>query len=211
MGASSDHLFNRQRSLHEIFGAGFIADVILWRQKNVTAGILTVAIASWVVFQRSGYTLLSLVSSVLLLLLAILFFWAKSAAILNRPAPPLPQLHLSEETVNEIAVLIRNQVNTFLSVSQDIALGKDPKLFVEVAGYLLLLSIIGGLTDIVTLAYSSVVIILTVPAVYERSENLIDECVELVGKKSQMVYVKLDVEFIGRIKKWSALEKHKLT
>lgn len=61
-----------------------VADVILWRQKNVTVGILLVALASLVVFERWGYTLLSLVSSVLLLLLTILFLWAKSAAILNR-------------------------------------------------------------------------------------------------------------------------------
>lgn len=60
------------------------ADVILWRRKNVTVGILLVTLAAWVVFERSGYTLLSLVSSVLLLLIAILFLWAKAAAILNR-------------------------------------------------------------------------------------------------------------------------------
>lgn len=61
-----------------------VADVILWRQKNLTVGILLVALAAWVVFEKSGYTLLSLVSSVFLLLIAILFLWAKSAAILNR-------------------------------------------------------------------------------------------------------------------------------
>lgn len=61
-----------------------VADVILWRQKNVTTGILLVTLAVWVVFEKSGYTLLSLVSSVLLLLFVILFLWAKAAAILNR-------------------------------------------------------------------------------------------------------------------------------
>ena len=52
----------------------------------MTVGILVVTLAVWLVFEKSGYTLLSLVSSVLLLLLAILFLWAKSAAILNRYA-----------------------------------------------------------------------------------------------------------------------------
>lgn len=61
-----------------------VADVILWRRKNLTVGILSVTLAVWMVFERSGYTLLSLVSSVFLLLIAILFSWAKSAAILNR-------------------------------------------------------------------------------------------------------------------------------
>lgn len=61
-----------------------VADLILWRKKNQTLMILLVTVASWIVFERSGYTLLSLVSNVLLLLVVILFLWAKSAAILNR-------------------------------------------------------------------------------------------------------------------------------
>ncbi|TQD84439.1 hypothetical protein C1H46_030022 [Malus baccata] len=81
---SSERLFNRQRTLHEILGGGLVADVILWRQKNVTLGILLVTLSVWVVFEKSGYTLLSLASSVLLLLMTTLFLWAKSAAILNR-------------------------------------------------------------------------------------------------------------------------------
>ncbi|KAK4748225.1 hypothetical protein SAY87_014811 [Trapa incisa] len=72
------------------------ADVILWRRKNAARGILLVTLASWVMFERTGYTLLSLVSGVLLLLTTILFLWAKSAALLNRPAPPLPNWHITE-------------------------------------------------------------------------------------------------------------------
>ena len=66
------------------FSVKAVADVILWRQKNVTVGILLVTLAAWLVFEKSGYTLLSLVSSVVLLLIVILFLWAKSASILNR-------------------------------------------------------------------------------------------------------------------------------
>lgn len=73
--------------------------------------------------------------------------------LLNRPAPPLPELHLSEEKVNEVAAMIRTHVNTFLSVSQDIALGKDSRLFFKVAAYLWLISFVGGFTDFLTLGY----------------------------------------------------------
>ncbi|CAA2956308.1 reticulon B12 [Olea europaea subsp. europaea] len=61
---SSDRLFNRQRTIHQILGGDLVADVMLWRQKNLTVGILVVILAAWVVFERSGYTLLSLTSSV---------------------------------------------------------------------------------------------------------------------------------------------------
>lgn len=81
---SSDRLFNRKRTISEILGGGIVADVMLWRKKNLTVGILVVTLAAWVVFEISGYTLLSLTSSVFLLLFTILFLWAKSAAILNR-------------------------------------------------------------------------------------------------------------------------------
>ncbi|XP_023906792.1 reticulon-like protein B12 isoform X2 [Quercus suber] len=203
---SSDRLFNRQRTVHEILGGGFAADVILWRRKNLTVGILLVTLAVWLVFERSGYTLLSLVSSVFLLLIAILFSWAKSAAILNRPAPPLPELHLSEEMVNEVATFIRLRVNTLLSVSQDIALGKDSRLFFKVAAYLWLISFVGGLTDFLTLGYTSLVVILTVPALYESFEDHIDKYVILGYKNLHQLYVKLD-EYVSRVQKWILVKK----
>ncbi|GAY49847.1 hypothetical protein CUMW_122220 [Citrus unshiu] len=210
MGSSYDRLFKRQRTIHEILGGGLAADVILWRRKNVTVGILLVTLAAWVVFERSGYTLLSLVSSVLLLLIAILFLWAKAAAILNRPAPPLPELHLSEEMVNEVAALIRTRVNDFLSVSQDMALGKNSRLFFRVALYLWLISFVGGLTDFLTLGYTSLVIVLTLPALYERYEDHIDKYAILGYRKLRQLYVKIDEEFVSKVRKW-ILEKQKLS
>ncbi|RZC94253.1 hypothetical protein C5167_041795, partial [Papaver somniferum] len=155
MNSSSDRLFGRQRTIHELLGGGFIADIILWRRPNLTSGLLLVTFAVWIVFEKSGYTLLSLVSSVLLLLVVIFFVWAKSASILNRPPPPLPELHISEEVMNEAAAIIRSPVNAFSSVSLDIALGKNSDLFFKVAGALLLLSVIGGWTDFLTLGYTS--------------------------------------------------------
>ncbi|BFG36330.1 hypothetical protein CerSpe_226030 [Prunus speciosa] len=226
MGSSADseRLFNRQRTLHEILGGGLgfmgliihafagstVADVILWRQKNLTLGILLVTLSAWVVFEKSGYTLLSLVSSVLLLLMSILFLWAKSAAILNRPAPPLPQLQLSEEMVNEMAASIRSRVNALLSVSQDISLGKDSRLFFKVAAYLLLIYFAGGLTDFLTLSYTSLVMVLTIPALYERCEDYVDKYIMTGYRKLLQLYVKFDEEYLNRFQNW-VLEKKKLS
>ncbi|THG17355.1 reticulon-like protein B12 isoform X1 [Camellia sinensis] len=207
---SSDRLFNRQTTVHQILGGGLVADVMLWRTKNVTVGILVVTLAAWLVFEKSGYTLLSLVSSVLLLLVTIFFLWAKSAAILNRPSPPLPDLYLSEEAVNDIAALVRGYINALLSTSKDVALGKDTRLFFKVAAYLCLISIIGGLTDFLTLGYTSLVIVLSIPALYERYEDYIDRCILMGCRKLQQLYVRFDVECLARVQKW-ILEKKKLS
>ncbi|KAJ4971120.1 hypothetical protein NE237_004219 [Protea cynaroides] len=114
---------------HELVAFVFIAEVMLWRRKKVTLGILFVALAAWVVFEGSGYTLLSLVSSVLLLL-AIVFLWTKSAEILNRPPPSLPNLHISQEVVNEVAT--------------------DSKMFLKIAAFLWLISVVGSWIDFLT-------------------------------------------------------------
>ncbi|KAK3031369.1 hypothetical protein RJ639_036077 [Escallonia herrerae] len=113
----------------------------------------------------------------------------------ERPAPPLPHLHLSEEMVSEVAALMRDHINALLSVSQDIATGKDPRMFFKLAAYLSLISVVGGLTDFLTLGYTSLVIVLTLPAIYERYEDHIDRYLLEGYRKLQQLYVRLDVEY----------------
>jgi len=75
------------------------------------------------------------------------------AMTFNRPAPPLPEVYLKEELVAEMGELVRTQINYLIEVCRDVALGKDSKLYLRVAAYLLLLAVVGGLTDIVSLCY----------------------------------------------------------
>lgn len=188
---SPDRLFNRQRTVYEIFGGGFVADVVLWRQRNITMGILLITLMVWLVFEQSGYTLLSLTSSVLLLLITILFVWSKAASLLNRPAPPLPDVYLREELVTEIGELARKNINALVIICRDVALGKDSRLFLRVAACLLLISIVGSLTDIVSLCYFSLLLLLTIPALYERYNDMIDRHLMCVYRSLQRVCLKL--------------------
>ncbi|KAF3543521.1 hypothetical protein DY000_02004584 [Brassica cretica] len=61
-----------------------VADLLLWRNRTGAVILLVSSTAFWFLFERAGYNLLSFVSNVLLLLVAILFLWAKSATLLNR-------------------------------------------------------------------------------------------------------------------------------
>uniref|UniRef100_A0A0D6R364 Reticulon-like protein n=1 Tax=Araucaria cunninghamii TaxID=56994 RepID=A0A0D6R364_ARACU len=194
----SARLFNRQRCLHEVLGGGIVADVILWRRMNASIGILVGAAAAWILFEKSGYTLLSLLANVLLLLVTILFVWATAAALIGRPPPPLPELELTEETANETASSIRAKTNFLIKVANDIALGKDPKLFFKVAFYLWLISTIGSWFDFLTLGYTSLVILLTVPAIYEKYEDHVDKYAIIALKELRKLYLKLN-EYVTTI------------
>ncbi|XP_025818620.1 uncharacterized protein LOC112894981 isoform X2 [Panicum hallii] len=63
----------------------------------------------------------------------------------------------------------------------NIALGKDSGLFYKVAFVLLLVSIVGRLTDLITLVYTSAVIALTIPALLEKSEEHIARFLEIAS------------------------------
>ncbi|XP_010427079.1 PREDICTED: reticulon-like protein B12 isoform X2 [Camelina sativa] len=184
MGSSSDKLFNRERTIHEILGGNI--DVMLWRKKNVSVGIVTVTIASWMVFEAFAYTIFTLLSSVLLLLLSILFLWSKSASILNRPSPPLAM-------AEEASIWLRIHVNKLLQVSYDIAMGRDSELYIKVAISLFLISLIGSLMDFQTLCHTSVLVVLTVPAFYERYEDYIDGSVMFICNKAKELYLRFEI------------------
>lgn len=194
-------LFNRQKSVHEILGGGIVADVMLWRRRNASVGILFGAAVAWILFEKSGYTLLSLIANVLLLLVSILFVWATAAALIHRPPPPLPELELSEDMVNGTAASIRSRINFLLTVAHDIALGKDPKLFLKVAVCLWLISTIGGWLDFLTLGYTSLVIFLTIPALYEKYEDQVDRYADIAYNQFRRLFTQFSACVISKMPK----------
>lgn len=178
-----------------------MADLMLWRRRNTSLSILVGAAVAWILFEKSGYTLLSLVANVLLLLVTILFVWATAAALISRPRPPLPELELSEDMVNDTAASIRSRINFLLTVAHDIALGKDSKLFLKVAVCLWLISTIGGWFDFLTLGYTSLVILLSIPALYEKYEDQVDRYADIAYNEFRKLYSQFNAHVISKIPK----------
>ncbi|KAJ3700679.1 hypothetical protein LUZ61_004384 [Rhynchospora tenuis] len=174
----SSHLINSPPP-HHLLPPGFVADVILWRRKEVAISTLIGVISAWLVFQVWGYTLLSLISNVLLLLLSILFLWAKAAQLLNRPPPPVPEIQITEDAVKEAALYLQSFLNKLLSAFKSIALGKDTDLFYVSASVLWFLSIIGSFTCFATAFYICLLVVLIVPALYDKYRECIDRCLSL--------------------------------
>ncbi|CAA2997256.1 reticulon B11 [Olea europaea subsp. europaea] len=186
-------------SVHLALGGGAVADVLLWKNWFGSAALLIGSTALWLLFERAGYNLLSFISNVLLLLVVILFFWAKSALLLNRPLPPVPNLDISEESVVKGADEMRVYVNRALSIVHDIAIGGNLGLFVQVFLGLWVISYIGSFFNFLTLAYTGVLLSLSLPVLYAKYQKQIDEKLIIAHKIIQTQYRKIDEQILRKI------------
>ncbi|TYI37572.1 hypothetical protein ES332_A03G221900v1 [Gossypium tomentosum] len=182
-------------SVHQALGGGTVADVLLWREWCSGVVMLTLSTMVWYLFVRAGYNFLSFMANVLSLLVAILFFWAKSASLLNRSLPPLPNLEISENTVVIITDELHQWINHTLSIAHNIAIARDLKFFLKVAVSLWLVSYIGSLFEFLTLVYIvsvGVILSLSVPVVYDTYQHFIDEKLYVTRRFIQTQYRKID-------------------
>lgn len=60
------------------------ADVLLWKRRRVSFGVIVVATVTWFIFERSGLPFLTICSDVLLVVTVLLFVQANYAAIRNK-------------------------------------------------------------------------------------------------------------------------------
>eukprot|EP00249_Psilotum_nudum_P005844 c19275_g1_i2 orf=271-702(+) len=79
-----NRLFGRERPVHHLLGGGRAADVLLWRKKHVSGGILVGSTVLWVLFVWMGCYLLSTLSTAMLAILFFLSAWSNAAAFLHR-------------------------------------------------------------------------------------------------------------------------------
>ncbi|XBI96291.1 hypothetical protein VPH35_032594 [Triticum aestivum] len=141
------------RPLHALLGGGAVADLLLWRRRNASAAAVAGATLVWFLFERAGYSLASVLSNALLLLVVILFFWAKSASLLNRPLPPVPNLEVSDVVVEKAVGRALVWINKVLAVAHDIAIKRDRTVFIQVIMALWVVSCIGMIFNFFTLIY----------------------------------------------------------
>lgn len=161
----------------------------------------------WILFEIAGYSLLSFAANVLLLLVTILFLWAKSASVLNRPLPPLPNLELSDAMIEKFTASTQVWINRILGVAHDITLKGDWRLFLKVVSGLFIVSYLGSLFSFLTLAYFVVLISLAVPPMYHKFQDHIDDKLNVTHKALSRQYSKIDENILSKLSKAPVKDK----
>ncbi|CAK8579257.1 unnamed protein product [Lathyrus sativus] len=202
-------LFGREKPLHNVLGGGKPADVFLWRNKKISATTLGVATAFWVLFELLEYHLLTLVSHLAILALAVLFLWSNASTFINKTPPKIPHVHIPEEPVLQIASAIRIEINRAFTLLREIASGRDLKKFLSVIAGLWVLSIVGSWANFLTLFYIAFVLLHTVPVLYEKYEDHVDSFGEKAHVELKKQYAVFDEKVLSKIPKGPLKDKKK--
>ncbi|KAG5539597.1 hypothetical protein RHGRI_019961 [Rhododendron griersonianum] len=192
-------LFGREKPLHKVLGGGKPADVFLWRDKKISVGVLGGATAIWVLFDVLEYHFLTLVCLALILGLAMLFLWSNASTFINKSPPHIPEVHIPEEPVLEFASAVRIEINRAFGILRETASGKDLKMFLSLIAGLWILSIVGSCCSFLTLFYIAFFLLHTVPVLYEKYEDQVDDFSEKATIEIKKQYAVFDEKVLSKI------------
>ncbi|KAK3011399.1 hypothetical protein RJ639_011045 [Escallonia herrerae] len=209
-------VFGREKPVHKVFGGGKrnfatqpSADVFLWRDKKISAGILGGVTAIWVLFELVGYNLIPLICHGLILSLAVLFLWSNASTFINKSKPHIPEVQIPEEPVLQLATALRIEINRAIVTLRDIASGRDLKKFLGVMAGLWILSIVGGCCNFLTLFYVVFVSLHTIPVLYEKYQHPVDSFAEKAMVEIKKQYAVFDAKVLSKIPRGLLKDKKK--
>ncbi|KAJ4796793.1 Reticulon-like protein [Rhynchospora pubera] len=191
--------FSHKSSVHAALGGRKVADVLLWRDRNLSGGILAGATLIWFLFDVVEYNLIELLSHISLFAMLFLFIWSWSAQLVDRNPPQIPETIVSEKTFKEVAWAFHSRLAHFVSTLQDIASGKDLRMFLTVIASLWIISVIGSSCNFTTLLYFGFLCVHTLPALYERYQAEVDHLLERGREDLRKFYDKFDSKILNKI------------
>ncbi|CAH8323799.1 unnamed protein product [Eruca vesicaria subsp. sativa] len=214
-------IFGRERPIHMVLGGGKPADVLLWRDKKVTAGLVGVVTVIWLLFGFGHCRLLTFVCRGSILFLLLSFVWSNA---LNRSPEKIVEIYIPEKPLLQAASAFTFEVNCALATLRSIALERDIKNFALVLLFSLfvcllhhslklftfvsetkvviglwLISIIGNWFSFLTLLYICFVLIHTVPKLYEKYEDEIDPIAEKAVIEMKKHFQVFEAKFLSKI------------
>ncbi|KAL0845950.1 hypothetical protein Bca101_019196 [Brassica carinata] len=197
-------MFGRERPIHMVLGGvdGVIfveaADVLLWRDKKVTAGLVGAVTVIWLLFGFGHCRLLTFVCRGSILFLLLSFVWSNA---LNKSTENIMEIYIPEKPLLQAASALTFEVNCAFATLRSIALERDIKNFalVEVVIGLWLVSIIGNWFSFLSLLYICFVLIHTVPKLYEKYEDEIDPIAEKAVIEMKKHFQVFEAKFLSKI------------
>ncbi|XP_024030357.1 reticulon-like protein B9 [Morus notabilis] len=200
-------LFGRERPIHEVLGGGQVADVLLWRNRNISAALLAGMTVIWFLFEVVEYNFVTLLCHISITTMLAFFIWCTGAEIFKWTPPKIPQVILHESSFREVASTFHTRFNQSLSKLLYIACGRDVPLFLLVIVSLYILSVIGTCFSFLNFLYLGFVCMETLPFMYERFEDDVDRLAVRIIREIKRSYRRLDTNVLNKIPRGPVKEK----
>jgi len=192
-------LLGEDTSVHKALGGGKTADVLLWKDKKTSAVVIGGATVIWILFEVLDYHLLTLISHVLIGVLAILFLWSKATTFIKKSPPDIPLVQIPEDLAVNVSRALCNDINRALHLFREIAMGHDLKKFLGVIVGLWILSGVGSCCDFLTLIYIAILMLHTVPILYDKYQDKVDRLAGRAHTEARKQYEVLDAKVLSKI------------
>ncbi|PIN07967.1 Reticulon [Handroanthus impetiginosus] len=185
------HLFGHQKPVQTTIGGGKPTDIILWRNRQISAAILACSTIMWLLFQRFSYHFITFICHSLILSFSTLFLWSNLSFFVYGSPLKLPEITVPEDLCKNVALLISNKCNKAGGIFRETILG------------LWVVSIVGSWLDFLTLVYIIFVMLLTMPPWHEKHEEKVDTCAHKAKAKLKRQYGALDEKVLRKLPKVS--------
>ncbi|KAH0453615.1 hypothetical protein IEQ34_017939 [Dendrobium chrysotoxum] len=204
---TTTRLFGRQHNLHEVFGGGKVADVVLWRNKHLSAAILAGVSVIWFLLEVVEYNFLTLLCHISITGMLLLFIWSYGVALVDKSPPKLTEIILPENDFREFAQVLHARLSSFLSILQDVTMGKNLRLFFLAITSLWIISILGSSCSSLNLLYFGYLCIQILPVLYENYEGEVDHLVTKGSRYLRKLYRKFDSKVLNKIPRGPVKDK----
>ncbi|KAK9941043.1 hypothetical protein M0R45_017672 [Rubus argutus] len=196
-----NRLFGRQKPLHVVLGGGLSADIILWRNKQISAYVSMGATVIWLLFEKIGYHFLTFVCHATIIFMVALFLWSNLASYISMTATEIPEIKVPQHLFVRTAVCLTGLYNGALRTFGHVAFGRDWRAFLSAVALLWVLSVFGRWYSFLSFLYIVFVLLMTVPLLYESLEDSVDTFAEKALNEIQKQYAVLDEKVLQKLKK----------
>ncbi|XP_020595016.1 reticulon-like protein B9 [Phalaenopsis equestris] len=129
----------------------------------------------------------------------LLCIWSSSAALFDKSPPKFTEIILPESAFTETALIFHSKLSSFFSFLQDVAMGKNLRLFFMAIVSLWIISIIGSSCSSLSLLYFGYLCIQILPVLYENYEEEANHFALKGSKYLRKIYRKFDSKVLSKI------------
>lgn len=151
------------------------------------------ATAAFFLFNMFKDNILSLVTMGLSMLIWVMLAWSVIGGLhfVNRPPPPMPTFMvegIQEAQIRNMVEKATPYINKVLSFAHRTLSGKDMLMSMGVGAGMYMLARVFAAVSLVGLAYTAVVLVFSVPKIYEMYHDQIDGFIIMFRQKATIIY-----------------------